>query len=668
MAISALGGVFVVLSIIFGIAVSKILKITLTFEERICFSILVGHSVSAMISYIASCLMGSLDFLTIGISMVLIFFATIFIIIWSKKRLAIRSDLVFSMERVFVILFGFVAFLLLNLRCVLREELGSLYGSSFVVGDYCFHISVVNSFVYRNNVPPQYPVIVDTPMSYPPLVDFLSAILVETGFDLRSSLIVPNLLFQVSLLCWIASLAIRIIGRKGIGVLSAFLFFFSSNMGILYAFNDAAEYGFMNWITNLPTDYTGSGVSPLPGIRFGNPVIVMLMPQRPSALGIGLSLIIYALILYSLKNEKEVRSLLFAGFLTGLLPSIHPHSFLAVSIVFLFTFILFKKDLKFLSRFLIPTAILALPQIIVIRTQLGKGFIGSNIGWLEENTMKIMMLNWSTPLNVFISTLESTLILSVFWIMNIGIILLPFILGFSKSDGFVKRFYLSYLMLFLLGNFIRFQPWDWDNYKIFLHWYILTIIIASFGILEVLRISYDRLRRTNNHKQRLITVLWLICLATILFFSMASGFLSYLRVFQENFLMWSKADKELADWVKENTPRESVFLTSTHFLNPIATLAGRQIILGYEGWLWSHGISWDVIQRFRTDIIKMFKGDYNLIKQYSVDFVVITHYEELFAKDNDFNININFFNESGKFEKVYDIIFEDKRYLVFKVL
>ncbi|MBO3800713.1 MAG: hypothetical protein FGF52_06675 [Candidatus Brockarchaeota archaeon] len=661
-----LGGVFIFLSISFGIAVSMLLRIILTLEERICLSIIVGHATSAMIMYFLSYLQGELNFLTIGIGILFIIFVTLFIM--ARRKTAIKRSMVFNVERVFIILFGLIAFTSLNLQCVLREAAGSLYGSSFVVGDYCFHIAVINSFVFRNNFPPKYPVMVNIPMKYPPLVDFLSSILMKTGFDLRSSIIIPNILFQVSLLCLISSLATRVFGRKYVGIVSSLLFFFSGNMGVIYAVQDALRHdSFIKWVSSLPEDYSGSGVSNLQLIRFGNPIIVMLMPQRPSMLGIGISLVIYILMTYSIREEENKRELLLAGVLNGFLPSIHPHSFIAVSLVLFFLAIFFKK-IGFFVYLFAPAVVLALPQIFTIRTQVGEGFISPVIGWLEENTKEIVALDWNISSSIFISTFKSILIIVYFWFMNIGVISILTLIGFLSSNRNIKIFYLPYLLLFLIGNFVRFQPWDWDNYKVFIHWYIFTITLAAYGVLEIAKFSYIKLKKDVYFRFRIIGILTLAGLVTILLLSTASGFLSHLKVFQENYLMWPRSDIVFAEWIRENTPQESVFLTSTHFLNPIVTLAGKQIVLGYEGWLWSHGLNWTHIQKVKNDVIEMFRGNYTLIKKYNVSYIVITRYEHIFASDNNFIINIDFFNESHMFKKVYDKTINGSRYLVFKVL
>ncbi|MEM2995852.1 MAG: hypothetical protein QXI91_07595 [Candidatus Bathyarchaeia archaeon] len=662
-----IGVLFMVLSTFFGMAVSAFLKIAFTSEERLCFSVLVGNAASTIIVYLLSLWQEKLDLLSIVLGMVFIALASFFIV--NREKISFKEfvNKNLNLENVFVVLFGAAAFLVLNFKCVLMEEFGSFYGSWFVFADYSFHISVINSFVYRDNFPPQYPIMANVPMNYPSLMDFLSAILMKVGFDLRSSIIIPNVLFQAATLCLLASLATRLVKRKFVGVLSALLFFFAGNMGIIYAVEDIAEHGgFINWITNLPTDYSGSGVSPLPGMRFGNPVTVMLMPQRPSMLGIGISLIVYILVLYALQNEGSTRELIIAGVLAGLLPSIHSHSFIAVSIVLFLLPILFRKDLRFFVHLFVPAVVLALPQILIIQTQVKGGFMGFTLGWLEENAWRIRALDWNTPLGVFSSTFESISILTWFWFMNLGLIILPFIFGFLKSDKIVKRFCLPYLMLFFLGNFVRFQPWDWDNYKIFLHWYILMVIIASYGIIEITKFSLENLKsafKIPKLETCLKATVGFATLAIILFFSTATGFLSHTRVLQENYLMWSKADVTFAQWIRENTPPESIFLTSTDFHHPIVTLAGRQIVLGYEGWLWSHGIDGSQIQRVRQDVIEMFNGNYTLIKEHGVNFISVTDYERI-----QFTINIEFFSNSGYFEEIYNETLDGRNYVIFKVL
>ncbi|MGQ9624395.1 MAG: hypothetical protein ACUVT9_03380 [Candidatus Bathycorpusculaceae bacterium] len=669
-----LGVLYILFSILFGLAISTLLKIVFTLEERICFSIIIGCTASTMLVYAFSYMQRKLDFLSIAVGLGFITIAAVIIFKWRKILGGNVIDKNVKLGNLVVLMFAIVAFLALNLKCVLVSNLNSVYSSLFVHGDYGFHISVIGSFAYRDNFPPQYPIMINASMNYPVLVDFLSSILIKTGFDLKSSIIVPNVLFQTAIIYLVASLAYRLVKRRYAGALAAVLFFFAGNMGIVYAVRDAVNYGdLIKWMANLPTDYSGSSISPLPEMRFGNPVAVMLMPQRASMLGIGVSLIVYILVLHALQNRENVRELVFAGVLAGLLPSVHPHSFIAVSVVLFFLIIEFKKDAKFSAYLLVPLALLALPQIIIIQTQVKGGFMGVTIGWLAENNAKMRALDWSTPLSILASTGESILILAEFWLMNIGFIIVPFGVGLLKSDKLIRQFYPPYVTLFFLGNFIRFQPWDWDNYKIFLHWYILTIIVASYGIIEIAKLRNHHSNKRLSfpcllNKPRLRKTLTFTAITVILFFSTATGFLSHAKAFQENYLMWPETDIVFADWIRENTPPESVFLTSTYYLQPVVTLAGRQIVLGYEGWLWSHGIDWNHVQEVKKDVIEMFEGNYTLIKEYDVNFIVITKYERMFAIENNFGINTQFLMDQEHFEKIYDEVINGNSYMVFKVL
>jgi len=671
-----LGVLFIILSIFFGVAVSTLLKMSLTVDERLCFAVFVGTSMSTILVYLLSYWQKRLDSLSISVGMALIAIASI-LILKLKRISGVRPiGRKISLEVIVVALFGTVAFLLLNLRCVLRDELNSVYSSLFIWGDYAFHTSVISSFVYRSNLPPHHPAMINTPMEYPFLMDFLSSILMKTGFNLRSSIVIPNVLLQVSMLCLVAIFAIRVVKRKYAGVLSALLFFFAGNLGLIYAISDIAGCGgFANWIAGLPKDYSGSGVSSVPPIYFGNPVVVMLLPQRSSILGMGLALIVYVLILHALHNEGSKRELVLAGILAGLLASIHPHSFIAVLIVSFFLMIGTRRDIRSFAYLFVPVATLALPKVLAVQAQVGQGFMGFAIGWLSENAVMIRSLDWTTPMRSFFSVFESVSLLTKFWLLNTGFILLPFIYGFLKSDTATRRFYLPCLTLFLIGNFVRFQPWDWDNYKILLHWYIPTLMIASSGIIQGGGFPFKHLIRTlrarklpSLNKTHLKAVLGAVAVATMLFLSMITGFLSHLRMLQESYLMWSEADIAFAEWIRDNTPSESVFLTSTDHLHPAVSLAGRKIILGFEGWLWSHGIDWNHVQEVKRDSIEMFRGDYTLMKKYGVDFISITHYERRFSANEKFKINIEFLDESGNFEKVFDRTLNGNSYAIFKVL
>jgi len=74
-------------------------------------------------------------------------------------------------------------------------------------------------------------------------------------------------------------------------------------------------------------------------------------------------------------------------------------------------------------------------------------------------------------------------------------------------------------------------------------------------------------------------------------------------------------------------------------------LAGRKVLLGYRGWLWTHGINYQQVEK---DVQSMFAGETNtidLLKKYNIDYVFIGQPELI-----SYYVNISFYNKN--FEKI----------------
>ena len=86
---------------------------------------------------------------------------------------------------------------------------------------------------------------------------------------------------------------------------------------------------------------------------------------------------------------------------------------------------------------------------------------------------------------------------------------------------------------------------------------------------------------------------------------------------------------QLASTIDRVTPKGSVFLTFGRPNDPVLAVAGRIGVMGYGGWLWSYGISFE--QRF-TDVQTMYTGCANdeatcpvfsLLHKYGISYVEI---------------------------------------------
>ncbi|MHC1635312.1 MAG: hypothetical protein ACXQTS_01635 [Candidatus Methanospirareceae archaeon] len=353
------------------------------------------------------------------------------------------------------------------------DTASNIYGFASVYGDYPFHASIITSFVYRNNFPPHYPQFLHTEMHYPLLMDFYSAILMKSGLDLRSAILIPNVLFQLPLFSLLYFLAYRLTGFSFKGAILAVVIFIFSGFPKADVFESLGFY-------------------------FLNPIYAVIMPQRSAIFGMAVSFAIYILLFCALfgdektKREKN-KELILAGTLIGALPYIHAHSFIVTTFVslFLVSFDFIKNPrrmtygIKIFCYLFIPIILLSTPQILDIKGQVSKDFFVFFPGWTDHNRNKILGLDWSIP-SCFFSFINSSFLFIKFWLLNLGTLSFLIPLGFCVAKKSVKIFYLPFLSLFFIANLLKFQPWWFDNYKIFIHWLALSSIFASLAILWIL--------------------------------------------------------------------------------------------------------------------------------------------------------------------------------------
>jgi hypothetical protein len=510
---------------------------------------------------------------------------------------------------------------------MLKEKQDGLYSNGYAWGDLALHISLANSFAERgivnslkNNV-----VYSGESLKYPFLMDFFSGILIKLGITIQNSLIFPSLVFILLFISFLYFLTLKITKSKLASFLAPFFFFFNGSVFGLYKFFvDFSEKkgNFFNFLFNLNKDY-----SSLKGeIDFGNIITHFILPQRAIILGLLLgTILIYFLWQYWEKRDKKF--LLYSGIFLGLLPLSHTHTFLSLSLVVFFLFLIdiffnrknWKNIFENWANLIAPALILSLPQILILFPFSSKGFFRINFGWMKEEENIL----W-------------------FWIKNFGFHWIILFLGFILLKLKEKTFYLPFLFLFIIGNIFVFQPNIWDNSKIFIWWFLMSSILIShfFGII------WKKWKRKSIF---LIIPVFLILISV--------GFLSVRNNQIPSWKLFDKNDIELSKFIKENTEKNSLFLTFDNHNNPIHCLAGRRVLMGYRGWLWTHGI--DYKQR-EKDIYSILNGinSLELIEKYDIEYIVIDEMNK-----RNFKVNKEYFlNNQENFSK----IFENERYLVFE--
>ena len=95
---------------------------------------------------------------------------------------------------------------------------------------------------------------------------------------------------------------------------------------------------------------------------------------------------------------------------------------------------------------------------------------------------------------------------------------------------------------------------------------------------------------------------------------------------------YSAADIETADFVLENTPEHSVFLTGNQHLNPVSSLAGRTILCSSDLYLYYHGFNTTGRQAEIAAFYADPAANLDLLKRYQVQYIYVSPYERANAQ------------------------------------
>ncbi len=200
----------------------------------------------------------------------------------------------------------------------------------------------------------------------------------------------------------------------------------------------------------------------------------------------------------------------------------------------------------------------------------------------------------------------------VFWLKNTGLVLPLAAIGIFLLPKKYRLFFVPPVLLFAAANLVIFQPWDWDNIKLF-SWAFLFLAIPAGHTLA------------NLFARRfLIKIVALIIIVSLT----ASGLLSLTRQAQGTFTIYDTEDIKLVEWVKANTKPTDVFLIDPWPNHPVPGLAGRSVYVGYPGHLWVHGIDYGRREELTKQILA---GDWGKIKETGIpiDYVVTTSSDDI---------------------------------------
>ena len=529
-------------------------------------------------------------------------------------------------------------------KAMIQDAEGISTGLLNNFGDLPFHLSVITGFAYGNNYPPEDPTYAGVRFTYPFLSDFVSAIFVRCGADLRQSMFIENFVLALSFVGLLHRWALVMLRDRLAAIITPLLVLLNGGFGWVLLFNkaDSDEYGLLGVLSNLPPSFT---VIPETTWRWGNAISALLIPQRGFLMGLPLAVIVFTQwwlatnpeeLQSSVSTKKQskssklstvepkpflsqgsVRRMIGAGVAAGLLPLVHAHSFVVVMGMAGCLFLIQRRWRDWFVFFVVASLV-AIPQLwwSTSHTAVSAGsFFAWEFGWDRGTDSAI----W-------------------FWFKNTGLFipLIVVALLVRGKDYLIKKpilfFYLPFTLCFLVPNLIKMAPWIWDNIKVLFYWWLASAPIVAMLLSRLWRDGY--LRRVT---------------ACILFvFLTLSGALDVagIALRSTKYGVFDVSGVTFAELVKSKTsPRALILHAPVH--NEPVFLSGRKSLMGYPGHIWTHGL--DFKQR-ESDVRRMYSGGpagEQLMTQYKIDYAVIGPQER-----NVLTVNEEFFSQ---YEKVGDV-------------
>lgn len=588
--------------------------------ETLFFSFFLGQIVWVLLLFLISIFLG-LSESTVLVSLAPLFIAGLFI--FQKNGKFLRPNLKLERyEKIFliIILVSAVGFTFLLKRHMMEEDVGGFSTPHNTFGDLQYHMAIVNSFYLGDNLPPENPIYPGTNLSYPFLIDYYSAVYRTLGFNLQTALIIPGLIFGISVFSMFLLFAYRFLGKVSASFFALLIFLFNGGMGGYLLLRDSIRG--QDFIQSVASNF--SPMIDKYNFRFPNGVSSVFMAERPILMGLAAFLLVMILLWVSFEKKKADRELLFAGFVIGLLPLWHTHTIIALGLVLPFYFLAYwlynKSSFVKTLRFFLPIFYLSIPFGVAGMLWHLPQVFGGGVHFFNFKTWWIV-----GPEGVLI-----------FWFRNLGIFIPLVLLAFFSLNKKQKIFYVPALLIFVFANVINFQPFDWDNYKILLVWYMVSSVIVA-NLLSFLSKTgiFGRIFSTS-----------------ILLFLVISGMVLVVGDYLTFYGLFSKEDVELSNWQVANTKPRDLILTGPQH-NQFSILAGRKILMGYQGYLWTQGIDSGGREK---DIKMMYQGDTELINEYGIKYIVLGYKErESYQADEGF------------LDKSFPVVKETRNFKIYKV-
>ncbi|HXG40412.1 MAG TPA: hypothetical protein VNJ28_05670 [Candidatus Limnocylindrales bacterium] len=497
-------------------------------------------------------------------------------------------------------------------------------GHEYIWSDWPVHLGIVSRFAYGNNFPPIHPLFAGAPFSYHHLSDLTPAAMVALGMDPAGALALHSFVLSVVVAGALYAFAVRLSRSPTIGALAVVLFLLGAG-GIGWLPTVAAFDESNDLLGTLLTQPWNRAAQDQLHIRWFNPYLAFLMSQRAYLYGLPLALLALTFVLVAVRRLRPAirpstflapggadRAFLAGGLVAGLLPLSHLPTLLAMALLLPVAGVTLWPDWPALRRldpervwpavrgwlvFGVAWLALALPQL-GLQLGGGSGALSAfrlQLGWVADHAPYHDPWWW-------------------FWLKNIGWfgpLLLVALVTRRLLPPRPFRLLLAFMAIFGAANVAVFQPWDWDNHKVLVYWFLaVTVLVAALLV-----------RAWRAHRSLVARLLLASVAATLV----VGPVLENLAQWEGHgrFRMLTAEQVALAREVRERTPPDALFVTGMSNLDPVMMLGGRQLLMGYWGQLWVSGLPYADRQREIERIYRLDPETDAILARYGVDYIVV---------------------------------------------
>ena len=535
---------------------------------------------------------------------------------------------------------------------------GSYHVGQSTYGDLSLHLAVCTSIV-NASFPLHNSLMLGATMAYPYLSDSIATSMYMLGMELNTAMAFTGTVMMALVFTGYALLAEQLCRRRGAAVLAFFLLFLNGGLGFLYTLDATVDgYSVTSMWDNLWQVMNGYYQTPTNqpdphNLRWVNIICDMLIPQRGILGGWTMLLPCLNLLLPPLCRRKRpnTRALVLLGLFAGGLPLIHTHSYLALALlsagICTYCVLTTARDARretFKPWLLYGgiAAALSLPQLVAFTFVLAT----------DSDHFLQLWFNWSNNRG------NRGLVDTYFWfyLKNVGLPYVLIALALLKRkprdltqlpDGIRQNRMLAAgaFLIYAVAECVKFQPNEYDNNKLLYVWFLLCLPMAADYAMEL----FARLRGLAGRR---------VLAALFLTGCFLSAGLTVARECVSDYQAYSAADIAAAEFVRENTPEHSVFLTGNQHLNPVSSLAGRTILCSSDSYLYYHGFN--TTERLR-EVAALYESpaeNLDLLAKYQVQYIYVSAWER---QSSLFTLN------EAALEALFPLVYDTGTHRVFEV-